>query len=501
MQRFFLTVFCALVIQALLFRCEKSPDPTATGTTIVFKVDRGGFQIPVEGVTEAIHVTASGSWTCTTDKTWIHLSTAGETGDAVVSVVVDPNESFSTRSGTIRLKAEGADAVVVTIQQSALSGKFSISRTALKEGPHAATDTIRIRSTIAWTLTTSQPWLTTNVTSGTGDQLIELSTTANYSTTPGTATINITGTGTTDVLVVTVTQRAGIAQVAGGTGGGTSLTLLGLPVGLWLEDDGDMIISEAFADRVVRWPLDGTTGVVLAGWNGRGAALNQLSRPGGFFRDTNGDLYIADTGNSRIVKWAAGATAGTVVAGGNGAGTGFNQTNEPEGVVLTGGYLYITEGLIDRVSRWTPGAISGINVVGDLTRYEATFIHLDNNGNFYVSSGEMARVSKYTPGNITGTVVAGDNGIGTALNQFSRPTGIFVDENDNVYVSDSGNGNGRVMKWAPGATTGVVVAGGNGDGNGLLQLRSPMGIWVDDHGNLYICDMGNHRVMRWLLSP
>ncbi|CAF2072459.1 unnamed protein product, partial [Rotaria magnacalcarata] len=45
---------------------------------------------------------------------------------------------------------------------------------------------------------------------------------------------------------------------------------------------------------------------------------------------------------------------------------------------------------------------------------------------------------------------------------------------------------------------GQVVAGGNGAGNGLNQLRSPTDVLIDkETDSLIICDNGNHRVVRW----
>jgi hypothetical protein len=53
--------------------------------------------------------------------------------------------------------------------------------------------------------------------------------------------------------------------------------------------------------------------------------------------------------------------------------------------------------------------------------------------------------------------VAGGNGEGNNLNQFNHPSYIFVDEDHSVYVSDLMNH--RVMKWMEGAEEGIVVAG------------------------------------------
>ncbi|CAF4692457.1 unnamed protein product, partial [Rotaria magnacalcarata] len=58
----------------------------------------------------------------------------------------------------------------------------------------------------------------------------------------------------------------------------------------------------------------------------------------------------------------------------------------------------------------------------------------------------------------TGITVAGGNGVGDGLNQLNQPFGIFVNENQTVYVADFANH--RIVKWDRNASTGQLVAGG-----------------------------------------
>ena len=53
------------------------------------------------------------------------------------------------------------------------------------------------------------------------------------------------------------------------------------------------------------------------------------------------------------------------------------------------------------------------------------------------------------------TIVAGGNGWGTAMNQLKWPRGIYVDEAENIYVADTDNF--RVMKWTKSSQTGDVI--------------------------------------------
>ncbi|CAF2110625.1 unnamed protein product, partial [Rotaria magnacalcarata] len=61
--------------------------------------------------------------------------------------------------------------------------------------------------------------------------------------------------------------------------------------------------------------------------------------------------------------------------------------------------------------------------------------------------------------------VAGGNGEGDKFNQLKFPTYLFVDRQQNVYVSD--NENHRVMKWTTGSKESIVVVGSQGQGNAL----------------------------------
>lgn len=76
------------------------------------------------------------------------------------------------------------------------------------------------------------------------------------------------------------------------------------------------------------------------------------------------------------------------------------------------------------------------------------------------------------------------------------PGGIWINDDDEVYVADIGNH--RVMKWRLGWQSGVLVAGGNGPGDGLHQLNQPMDVAVDADGFLIVADFGNTRVSKWM---
>ena len=91
--------------------------------------------------------------------------------------------------------------------------------------------------------------------------------------------------------------------------------------------------------------------------------------------------------------------------------------------------------------------------------------------------------------------IAGGKGKGYELDQFDYPTGIAYDKDETLYVSDMNNH--RIQKWIKGATFGITVAGGNDYGQNANQLYEPGKITIDPLGSIYIADTKNHRIQKW----
>jgi sugar lactone lactonase YvrE len=71
-----------------------------------------------------------------------------------------------------------------------------------------------------------------------------------------------------------------------------------------------------------------------------------------------------------------------------------------------------------------------------------------------------------------------------------------MDDDQTLFIADWGND--RIVEWTCGATTGKVVAGGNGRGNRTDQLYHPTDVLLDKETDSFIIsDMGNRRVVRW----
>lgn len=285
--------------------------------------------------------------------------------------------------------------------------------------------------------------------------------------------------------------NAGKAVAGSASGGvyGQSLKLLSNPGGVDIANNGETIfVSDTDNHRIVRWREGDTEGEVVAGGNGKGSKPNQLNFPYGIVAGLGGaSIFVVDSENARVVVWfVGGKEASVIVAGGNGKGAKENQLDNPRGVAVGGTSVFVADSANHRVMLWKSDAYQGLIVAGG--KGQGTGLHqldspqdvevimdgLEYKAVFVADSGNN-RVVKWVPGDTKGVVVAGGNGKGAQNDQLSYPSGVAVaNGGDTLYVSDRINN--RVMKWENGATAGTVVAGGNGVGRSPRQLTMPYDI-------------------------
>ena len=240
-----------------------------------------------------------------------------------------------------------------------------------------------------------------------------------------------------------------------------------------------------------RWSQNGVT---VAGGNRNGNALNQLYWPHGLdIDDDNQSIVIADYWNHRIVEWKMGASHGKVIAGGRGKGSRLDQLYYPTDVLIDNetNSLFIADRLNRRIVRWSrrQETTQGEVIIDNI---DCWGLAMDHQRYLYVSDTGKHEVRRYRIGDKNGIVVAGGNGQGNQLNRLNWPTCLFVDKEQAVYVSD--NNNYRVMKWNKGTNQGIVVAGGQGQGNALTQLSCPEGLFVDTSGTIDVAEAWNDPV-------
>lgn len=141
--------------------------------------------------------------------------------------------------------------------------------------------------------------------------------------------------------------------------------------------------------------------------------------------------------------------------------------------------------------------------------YAPTGVAIDNQGNVFIADADSRLVRKIDA--ITGVMstVAGNGDTGSdgdgglAVNaQLSNPYEITIDGASNLYISDQSAHCVRKVDLLTGLIS--TVAGVNrawgfsGDGGLAIEakLAGPTSVCFDAPGNIYVCDLGNHRIRK-----
>ena len=131
-------------------------------------------------------------------------------------------------------------------------------------------------------------------------------------------------------------------------------------------------------------------------------------------------------------------------------------------------------------------------------------VAVDAAGNLYVADRENATIRKITPAGVVSTFAGLAGSTGSAdgagsVARFNRPAGIAIDAAGTIFVSDGGNHTVRRITPAGVVSTfaGAAQTPGATDGTaGAARFRNPTGIAVDADGNIYVSDTGNRTVRK-----
>ena len=251
-----------------------------------------------------------------------------------------------------------------------------------------------------------------------------------------------------------------------------------------------------------------------------------LKWPSGVAVDAAGDLYVTDAGNNRVVRLAAGSSTQTVLR--------FTDLNDPGGVAVdAAGAVYVADSYNHRVVKLAPG--SSNQVVLPFNGISPAGVAVDAAGNIYVSDAGNNRVLVLVAGSSTqsdlpftglnhpeGLAVDAEGAVYVADNHNSRivklaagspslphqpyprrqlwydtqtvlpfrgfissPNGVAVDPAGAVYVTNrSGN---CVLKLAADSLTPTAV---------VFPTPHANGVAVDTAGTAYVIDYSGNQVIK-----
>ncbi len=312
---------------------------------------------------------------------------------------------------------------------------------------------------------------------------------------------------------------------------------LNYPYSIWLDKFDNIFITDALNQRIRK--IEKSTGIIttiagtgVGGYSGdNGLSINaEIFLPSGIIIDTIGNIYFADAGNM-VVRKIDGLTNIITTFAGNGTmgssgdnGPAINaELNGPCGLCFDKfGNIIIADEHNDKirkvdVSTGIITTIAGTGVMGysgdsglainsELNR--PLQVCIDSAGNVLISDTYNAVIRKIdiSTGNITtiaGNGVAGYGGDnGPAANaEFYSPVGLYIDQQQSIFIADDENGAVRKIDGSTGIVTTVAGTGGipgySGDhGPATSAEIIPTDIFFDSAGNMFIADADNNCIRK-----
>jgi sugar lactone lactonase YvrE len=235
--------------------------------------------------------------------------------------------------------------------------------------------------------------------------------------------------------------------------------LLLFPHGLYVDRDGNVWVTDGLGrdgkgHQVWKFAPDGRVLLRLGKAGIAGDGPDEFNAPSAVITAANGDIFVADghggDTNARIVKFAK---DGTFIKTWGKKGTAPGEFDLPHTIAMDSrGRLFVGDRRNNRIQIF------------------------DQDGNF---------IDQWT--------------------QFSRPSGVFIDGNDVIYVADSESGSvakDRVA-WKRGirigsARDGKVTAFIPDPDEGATTTSAAEGVTADAAGNIYGAEVGPKRVMKYV---
>ncbi|CAF4509002.1 unnamed protein product, partial [Rotaria sp. Silwood2] len=334
----------------------------------------------------------------------------------------------------------------------------------------APTTTKSPTTTKAPTTTTKAP--TTTTKAPTTNTKASTTTTKTSTTTIKVSTTTIKASTTTKALTATKTSSTTASATTASAAGLIGTTTINAPCLTWNQNP-----------------------VIVAGDETLGNSTSQLNGSWDLSIDSYSNIYVSDGGNNRIIKFSNGSLTGIVLT--SGVGSRASQVNNPSASLIDMyGNLYVSDMFNHRIMKYDnisfmstlPPIAGEVAVSGSWGLYSiigtAWGIAVDAESTVFVSDCSMNRVMQWSRWSSSGWPVAG-NPSGTAGSDsslLSCPMGIYLDQNSTLYIADRGNG--RIQKWPSGSSSGITVAGANG------QIGSPTDVSVDTYGTVYVLSGG-----------
>jgi len=224
------------------------------------------------------------------------------------------------------------------------------------------------------------------------------------------------------------------------------------PWGVAVSPDGQWVyVADTWNHRIQKFSASGTPVKAWGTPNYDPVSSGPfgLWGPRGIAVDSQGHVLVADTGNKRIIVYSS---DGIFISQFGGEGSAAGQFDEPVGLAFdTQGNLYVADTWNQRIQVFVPSADKSSytpSIQWDLAGWMSQsldnkpYIAVDRHGHIFATDPDSFRVLEFTS---TGEFVHAWGESGTGPEGFGIPSGIAVDGQGRVWVSDASNN--RLMRF------------------------------------------------------
>ncbi len=272
---------------------------------------------------------------------------------------------------------------------------------------------------------------------------------------------------------------------------GNRVSEFNYPVGLALDKDNNLYVSDWENDRIQKFSSDGRLLKVIP--DGEGEDALKLDGPVGLALDSNGNIIIVEQFNHRIHRISPeGKSLQMTGKEGNGPG----EFSNPRGISIDkDDNIYVVDTGNNRIQIFSP-TFEYIKQFGKEGRGDGEFyyprgIALDDNGNIYVADTFHNQVQVFSKeGIFLRKFGVGGDGIGG----FNGTRYIAFDSKNNIYITDYKNG--KVVKCDKDDNFELEF----GNESDIINLNYPEGIVIDGRDYIYVADAGNNRIVKFCVS-
>jgi hypothetical protein len=162
-----------------------------------------------------VNVTSDSSWRAGSTPAWISLSPISGSGNGTVGITVAANPALVSRNEIVTF-TRGSKTKTVTINQNAADTVLAVSPASIKFVNTGGINSFGISSNAAYKLTIDKTWITTDVSSGSGNSTVNINVASNPTNVVRSGSITVASGTYAKVVMITQDSTSSVLMVSRG---------------------------------------------------------------------------------------------------------------------------------------------------------------------------------------------------------------------------------------------------------------------------------------------